>query len=72
VALRYDPHKPRKQVEVWYDGKDFGLCRLLDRYANTKVKRSTTIKGAVVEQNVGEHRSVHVGLVAAGLTRSEP
>ncbi len=69
VALRYDPHKPRNQVEVWYDGKDFGLCRILDRYANTKVRRSISVKGAVIEHENGNRDSVHAGLAAAGLSR---
>jgi putative transposase len=69
VALRYDPHRPRTQVEVWYDGKTYGVCRLLDSYANTRVKRSQSTKGAVVEQSPGNQLSVQAGLVAAGLRR---
>lgn len=70
VALRYDPHKPRKQVEVWHEGKDFGLCRILDRYANTKVRRSTSVKGGLTEQEPGNRDSVQAGLAAAGLGRA--
>jgi transposase InsO family protein len=69
VTLRYDPHGPRRSVDAWYDGKDYGTCRLLDRYANTRVKRSKNTKGTVVEESTEVIPSVQAGLVAAGLRR---
>jgi putative transposase len=71
VALRYDPHKPRTQIEIWYEGKSFGLCRILNRYANTRVKRSLSTKGAIVEQVANDQPVFNVSLAAAGLKRSE-
>ena len=71
VVLRYDPHRPRMQVQAWYEGKDYGTCRRLDRYANTRVKRSESTKGAIVDQSREAIPSVHAGLVAAGLRRAE-
>lgn len=71
VTLRYDPHRPRMQVQAWYEGKDYGICRWLDRYANTRVKRSESTKGAIVDQSREAIPSVHAGLVAAGLRKAE-
>jgi transposase InsO family protein len=70
VTLRYDPHRPRLQVEAWHEGKHYGSCRILDRYANTRVKRSDSRKGAIVEDSPGTLPSVQAGLVAAGLRRN--
>jgi putative transposase len=71
VTLRYNPHEPRVRVEAWCEGKNYGNCRRLDRYANTRVKRSMTTKGAVVENSTDELPSVQAGLAAAGLRRGE-
>jgi transposase len=72
VMLRYNPHKPRRVVEAWYEGKNYGECRVLDRYANTRVRRKPgTVKKQ--EQKTEEKRpSVHAGLSAAGLRREAP
>lgn len=71
VILRYDPHGLRMQVEVLFENKSYGTCRKLDRYANTKVKRSESIKGAIIEQSHDPIPSVQAGLKAAGLRRAE-
>lgn len=69
VCLRYNPHHATPAVEVWHDSKNYGDCRLLDAYANTRVRRTEKTKREVP---VTDHQSeplVPAGLVAAGLRR---
>lgn len=66
VTLRYNPHKVRNSVEAVYDGKSYGSCRLVDSYANTKVKRSTYNTQAFQDCTVsGEASPVQASLAAA-------
>ncbi len=69
IVLKYDPHGQRHQVEAWHEGRSYGTCRRLDRYANTRVKRSESTKGAIVDQSRKDSPSVQAGLAAAGLRR---
>ncbi|MDP2816661.1 MAG: DDE-type integrase/transposase/recombinase, partial [Rectinemataceae bacterium] len=68
ICLRYDPHKPRLSVEAVSEGKSFGDCRQVDAYANTRVRRSLSTKGAIEDQTKATDGSVQAGLAAATLT----
>lgn len=78
VVLRYDPHRPRSTVAVWSEGKHYGECRLLDRYANTKVRRiqstpSVAASPASTQLPPGPEQvtPAQASLVAAGLRRQD-
>jgi len=47
VKLFYDPTMPVKKLEVMYEGKSYGQARIVDSYANTKVKRNATSNGSL-------------------------
>lgn len=49
VILRYDPSKKRRPLQVWHDGKPFGLAAPVDAYANCFVKRSSSMARLEVE-----------------------
>lgn len=40
IDVYYKPHPPITSVLVKHDGKDYGQARIVDSYANAKVKRS--------------------------------
>jgi len=42
IVLRYDPFVPheRRRLTIFLDGKECGIARKVDTYANTKVRRS--------------------------------
>jgi len=52
VDISYDPHPPLHKIEIRCGGNDFGEARLLDLYANTKIKRNTD------QNNIPEEESV--------------
>ena len=46
VTLRYDPGAPSTRgVEVWHEGKFIERARLLDAYANCRVRRHRPTQG---------------------------
>jgi putative transposase len=51
ISVFYDPWIPaaRRQLRVVQDGHECGLARVVDSYANTKVRRGYPLKEAVVE-----------------------
>lgn len=51
ISVFYDPWIPaaRRQLRVVQDGRECGLARVVDSYANTKVHRGYPLKEAVVE-----------------------
>jgi len=46
VTLFYDPTMPVKRLQVMCEGKSYGEARIVDAYANTKVKRNITSRGS--------------------------
>jgi len=40
----YDPHKPVRKLEVYFENKFWGEAKKLDLYANTKVIRNVDTK----------------------------
>ena len=47
VKIFYDPTMPVKRLQVLYEGKSHGEARIVDSYANTKVKRNATSNGSL-------------------------
>lgn len=47
VKLLYDPTMPVKRLEVLNEGKSYGQARIVDSYANTKIKRNATSNGSL-------------------------
>lgn len=52
VKLFYDPQMPVKRLQVLYEGKSYGEARIVDAYANTKVKRNATSNGSLDIQDI--------------------
>ena len=52
IRLRFDPALPpmRRRVEVFIDSRPRGEARLVDAYANTRVRRANNSEHLVVEQ----------------------
>lgn len=40
VNIYFDPHPPVRRVLIRYNGKEYGEARIVDTYANSKVKRN--------------------------------
>ena len=51
ISLFYDPFIPphRRQLLITHEGRECGLARMVDSYANTKVRRSNLLKDPVIE-----------------------
>jgi len=47
VKLFYDPTMPVRRLEVLYEGKSYGEAKIVDAYANTRVKRNLTSRGSL-------------------------
>ena len=47
VKVLFDPNKPAGRLQVWYEGQYYGEARIVDSYANTKVKRNATSNGSL-------------------------
>jgi len=47
VKLFYDPTMPVKRLQVMYEGKSYEEARIVDAFANTKVKRNATSNGSL-------------------------
>ncbi len=47
VKVLFDPNKPVGRLQVWYEGQYFAEARIVDSYANTKVKRNATSNGSL-------------------------
>jgi transposase InsO family protein len=51
ISLFYDPFIPprRRQLLIIHEARECGLARIVDSYANTRVRRSNLLKDPVVE-----------------------
>jgi hypothetical protein len=47
VCLRYDPAKPGAAVDVWHKGRKVQTARIVDVYANCRVKRDNDTRQLV-------------------------
>ena len=65
VKCRFDPHQTVRRVHISHEGKDFGECRIVNTYANTKVVRSD-VSCDTVEQVVRvSHPNIQATLSAS-------
>jgi hypothetical protein len=46
IKLRFNPFLPLRRLEIIYEKKSYGEARVVDTYANTRVKRNTLNKNA--------------------------
>ncbi len=46
VKLLFDPRMPQRPLKVMYDGKCYGQAKIVDTYANSKIKRNFTSNGS--------------------------
>lgn len=52
ITVMYDPLVDRKLVRILFNGIDHGIARIVDTYANSKIRRNTTTKHPeVVEES---------------------
>ncbi len=54
VKILFDPHRPVKRLEIMYEGKSYGEARIVDSYANTRIKRNITSRGSLGIQDEPE------------------
>lgn len=40
IRVFYNPNPPVKSVNLYHEGKDYGIATVVDTYANTKIKRN--------------------------------
>jgi len=50
IKLRFNPFLPARLLEIIYDKKSYGEARIVDTYANTRVKRNTSNKNSVITE----------------------
>jgi transposase len=50
VRLLYDPRMPLKRLQVMFEGVSYGEARVVDSYANTRVKRNLLSSGSFTPQ----------------------
>jgi putative transposase len=50
VRLLYDPRMPLKRLQLMYEGVSYGEARIVDTYANTRVKRNLLSSGSFIVQ----------------------
>ena len=60
VTVLYDPHRPVRRLEVLHEGKSYGEARIVDTYANTRVKRNVTSTGSLGTRDRAEDPPVGV------------
>ena len=60
VKIMFDPNPPITRIYVKYDGKDYGEAKLVDLYANTKIKRNKSFKGEI-ESTLSENNQAAIG-----------
>jgi hypothetical protein len=47
VKLFYDPTMPVQRLQVMCEGKSYGEARIVDTYANTRIRRNATSNGSL-------------------------
>lgn len=60
VDISYDPHPPLEKIEIRCGGKEYGEARLLDLYANTKIKRTRDHSESSEEKSEGNKNTAGV------------
>jgi len=71
IKLLYDPHVPQPQPRVYFEKKYQGLAKVVDSYANSRVKRNKVTNSAV--QDTGDLKSTNKSVfnVKAGLSAAK-
>jgi len=65
VKLHFNPHQKIKILIISCDGKEYGEAKIVDTYANTKVKRSETVKGELNCADIQPRDSINAALSAS-------
>lgn len=65
VKCRLNPHRSTRIIHVFHDGKDYGECRVVDTYANTRVIRSEIDPEVFEDAASVAHPNVLAGLSAS-------
>jgi putative transposase len=65
VKCRFNPHRSARTIFVSHDGKDYGECRVVDTYANTRVVRSEVDPEVFEDAALVAHPNVLAGLCAS-------
>ncbi len=50
IKLRFNPFLPVRELEIIYDNKSYGEARLVNTYANTRVKRNNRNKNSLIDE----------------------
>jgi hypothetical protein len=66
IRLRYNPHYPMTHLKIFHEGRYIAEARLVDSYANTKVKRSKSDGHSLISQN--RNSSAEIALKASGFS----
>jgi putative transposase len=65
INIYFDSHPPITRILVMHNGKEYGYARIVDTYANSKVKRGYSRTGDL--QSSDENSNSHVNLTATDL-----
>ena len=65
IKCRFDPHTPGRRIFVTHEGSDYGECRIVDSYANTKVVRNEVSPDTIDSLTPASHPNVRAGLSAS-------
>jgi len=65
VKCRFNPHRSNRIIHVSHDGKDYGECRVVNTYANTRVIRSEVDPEVFEDAASVAHPNVLAGLSAS-------
>lgn len=65
INIFFDPHPPISRVLITHAGKDYGYARIVDTYANSKIKRGYSRNGDL--KSYESNNDTHVNLTATDL-----
>jgi putative transposase len=65
VKCRFNPNRSTRTIFVSHDGKDYGECRVVDTYANTRVIRSEVDPEVFEDAASVAHPNVLAGLCSS-------
>jgi len=72
IKLRFNPFLPVRRLEIIYDKKSYGEARLVDTYANTRVKRNNRNKNSlIVEIKEIDHEKPSLSPTRAAFSASQ-
>jgi len=65
IKCRFNPCSPVRRILVTHDGTDYGECRIVDTYVNTRVVRNEVARDSVADVGPVSHPNVRAGLSAS-------